>query len=248
MGKSNDFWTSIVNIYLVNLLWNLHGTDNVAHEDKSVFLRSNNNKGKTMHKRLSLLSILIITLSLNACGPSYITKNEYVPPANPAASSCLQRCEIKQSQCQNTCNTKNQICKNNAAAKARQTLPTALTEYTQKLEIYTVEQERYFAEKRERKSEIKRLEMDYDVYRDRCAKDSYYCDRKKEIKRELRSLKYSSVSSPDRPEKPTLASETLRHQASCTTACGCSATYDSCYTSCGGRIIPHKICTKNCPD
>ncbi len=131
---------------------------------------------------------------------------------------------------------------------ANKTLPAALSEYTHQLETYTAQQERYYAEKREREYELKNLEMDYDVYSEKCAKDKLYCDRKKEIKRNLRSLKYSNVKSPIRPDKPTLATETVRHQARCTTACGCEALYDSCYTSCGGRIIPRQICVSNCPD
>ncbi len=194
------------------------------------------------------LALFLISILVSACGPTYITKNEYVPPTNPAASSCLQRCDVKKNNCQNSCNTKNQICRNKAAQMATKTLPSALSEYTHQLEVYTAQQERYHAEKREREYELNKLEMDYEVYKDKCSKDKLYCDRKKEIKRNLRSLKYSNVKTPIRPDKPTLATEAVQHQASCTTACGCSAVYDSCYTSCGGRIIPRQFCTSNCPE
>ena len=189
-----------------------------------------------------------MALFISACGPTYVTKNEYAPPTNPAGVSCLQRCEVKRSSCQNSCNHKNQICRNKAAQKAKQTLPAQLSEYTNQLETYTVEQDRYHAKTRERRYELKQLEMDYGVYKDRCSKDKHYCDRKKEIKRKLNDLKYSRIESPSRPSKPTLASETTRHEASCTTSCGCDSLYDGCYTSCGGRIIPRQICTSNCPD
>lgn len=200
-----------------------------------------------MNYKITILSFFLIVPFLSACGPSYTTKNEYVPPTSTAALSCLQSCDVKRNSCQNTCNIKSQVCKNKAAQTARMTLPARLTDYTHQLELYTAEQDRYYTDKRDRKRELERLEMDYDVYSQRCAKDKHYCDRKKEIKRELRDLKYSTVKSPTRPNKPTIETETQRHQASCTTDCGCRSLYDSCYTSCGGRIVPRRICVSNCP-
>ena len=114
-----------------------------------------------MNYKVTFLSLFLITLLMTACGPTYITKNEYMPPTNPAATPCLQRCEVKRNGCQSSCNAKNQQCKNKAAQMAKKTLATQLTDYTQQLEIYSLEQGRYFSEKRERDYELKKLEMDY---------------------------------------------------------------------------------------
>lgn len=35
--------------------------------------------------------------------------------------------------------------------------------------------------------------------------------------------------------------------SSCRDNCGCQGNYRQCYTSCGGRIIPHTVCTMFCP-
>lgn len=206
------------------------------------------NDKATFRVIISLLIFFFISVIISACGPTYIIKNEYVPPTHPTASSCLQRCEVKKNSCQHSCNTTNLICKNNAAQKAINALPVRLSEYTHQLEIYTTERDRYHSEKRDREYDLKKLKMDYEVYRQKCDNNAFYCDRKKEIKDEIRDLEYSSIDSPERPKKPTVASETEKNQASCTTICGCTSLYDTCYTSCGGRIIPRQFCTHNCPD
>lgn len=187
------------------------------------------------------------TFLLSSCVPTYTTRNEYLPPSSPQALSCLRQCDVKQNACQNSCDTQKQSCLLRATHTASLTLPEQEKNYVDKLEQYITAKDRYDIEKRERYHQITRLERNYDDYGLRCKQDSYYCTRRNEVKRELRDLKYASNNIPTKPTKPTLESEIQRHQASCTSECGCKLRYNSCYTSCGGQIVPHKICTSNCP-
>jgi hypothetical protein len=192
--------------------------------------------------------LMASTLFLGSCGPTYTTHNEYVPPSTPQALSCLRQCNAKLNACQNSCDTRKQSCLLKAKHMANISLPIQEKEYVNKLELYIAEKKHYDLEKRERHHQLSRLEMDYDVYSNRCKKDAYYCTRQNEVKRELRDLKYAATTkAPAHPTKPTLASETQRHQANCTSDCSCKPRYNSCYTSCGGQIVPHQICTHNCP-
>lgn len=197
----------------------------------------------------SLITLIISTFFLSSCGPIYTTRNEYVPPTTPRALTCLNQCEAKINICQNSCDVKKQQCMQQASRTASLTLPTEETAYVNKLERYITEKKYYDLEQQDRRRQLRRLEIDYDLYGKKCNGDKYFCTRQNEIKRELRDLKYASkIDIPRYPIKPTLTSETLRHQASCSADCGCKLRYDSCYTSCGGQIVPHKICTSNCPE
>lgn len=197
----------------------------------------------------SLIPLIVSTLLLSSCSPTYTTRNEYIPPSTPRSLACLNQCETKMNACQNRCDTKKQVCMLQASQTASLTLPTEEKEYVNKLERYITEKKYYDLEKSERYRQLTRLEQDYEIYNRKCKEEPYFCTRKDEVKRDLRDLKYSSrLDAPSRPIKPTLTSETLRHQKSCSNECGCKERYNSCYTSCGGQIVPHKICTSNCPE
>lgn len=59
---------------------------------------------------LTVLFSLWVLVTLNACGPIYSTRYEYIPPQDPQSKVCVSQCEISRMQCETLVEQNYQQC------------------------------------------------------------------------------------------------------------------------------------------
>ncbi len=70
-----------------------------------------------MFLRFTLL--LILALSLAACGPVYQTSYSYQPPASIQGKQCIIQCQQAKTTCESACSTRKFQCQQAAMSQAR---------------------------------------------------------------------------------------------------------------------------------
>jgi len=60
-----------------------------------------------------------IMLFFAGCGPRYVIKNQYIPPASSLSQPCLNNCSLIRQGCQDQCQRNYQYCLDDAYGKAK---------------------------------------------------------------------------------------------------------------------------------
>ncbi|WP_457680218.1 hypothetical protein [Thermovibrio sp.] len=197
-----------------------------------------------MFKRaLALASLLLVA---GCGGPEFAVSYRYVPPKDN--SKCLARCEADYSSCRLSCQKKRQECLSKVRQEAVKVYSKELSAYNNALVAYQKSYSNYQKELLEWNNNYRHLYKDYLYFKKACkkTKDFYACQRRDELEEALQTLNEVKPTSPVRPKKPSLEGIVRELSASCPSDCGCKESYDACFTSCGGQIIPEKFCVRNC--
>lgn len=178
---------------------------------------------------LHALLLGFLAVGLTGCaapGPRYQTSYRYEPPADAAGRACLEKIGQNQMQCQQRCSTEYQAC-------LKIVEPQGQARYAEALMRYEVEMRRY-------NSELDRYQLYLSMSRGWPPRSGYGF--------------YSPwpepyyYPPPVPPAKPSLEQELGRlRQEKCEVDCGCQATYDEGFLSCGGKKISERKCIANCP-
>ncbi|TCK03387.1 hypothetical protein [Phorcysia thermohydrogeniphila] len=188
-----------------------------------------------------------LSLMLASCGsPRYIVKYKYVPPQN--SKECLKSCEVKFEECQKSCNEKFQRCINKSWEEARKIYQAELLSYRKELSAYREKRRNYLNDLIEWNEQFKRVYRDYRFFSSICrrTKERYACERKRELRELLDTVKAEKPKKPSKPKEPSLDSIFREISSKCTTQCGCQELFNNCFVSCGGKLIPYKMCIENC--
>jgi len=189
---------------------------------------------------MKYLLLIVSMLFLSACSPKYKVVKEYHAPKNTNSTQtpiCLGVCETNRQACTQNCKATLKTCKikSDRIAKER---------YAAKMQQYTIQLERYVNEMQLDNFNMYFYHFDHFRY-------PYYYPSHGYFGYGNSLFWYNPMpfySYAPKPKKPSLKIEILRAQEEfCDAECGCTQTYDSCYTGCGGEIISKKICIENCP-
>ncbi len=205
-----------------------------------------------MRHGMKMMALEALALGLGACaGPRWQTVYQYEPPAGPQAQTCTQRCIDHQQSCRVSCEDRHQQCLYRAEINARDSYELSRHHYAREMQAWQIEYALYESDWRRHEHQRERLEYDQRHYGKRCKddpRDRTACELAERAKRELRSLSSHRPYPPSRPYTPSLSDEIAEAQSRCTRDCGCIETYNACYASCGGRVVPQQRCIDNCPD
>jgi hypothetical protein len=199
------------------------------------------------------LRVFLLTCSLFffGCSPKYIVKNEYIPSTNDGFQACIKECETQRSSCNGAFAAQVQDCKNQASLRAKDIYKLELIEYEKKYVRYKESLSDYYEKKHviERKEGL--IRRDYRYFMRKCQDsreyyDRYACKRARDLRQTLDFYRRQKPYKPLAPEKPTFSKIYEEESVLCSFKNQCESLYDKCYLSCGGEIVPHKICIENC--
>jgi len=198
-----------------------------------------------MKKLLSVATCLSLILT-SCASPRYIVKYKYVPPEN--SKECLKSCEVKFEECQKSCNEKFQMCISKSWEEARRIYQAEFQSYKERLKSYNRRRRTYLSDVTEWNEQIKKIYRDYRFFSSLCkrTKERFACEQKQELRELLNALQDEKPEEPQKPEKPSL--NRIFHQVSskCSANCKCEELFNNCFVSCGGTLIPYKMCIENC--
>lgn len=197
---------------------------------------------------LRWLGLIGTFIFLVGCGPRYVIKNQYIPPAASGASACLNNCSYMRQSCQDQCQRSYQYCLDDAYMKAKAIEIDEQRAYDFAYSRYVMDMSHYRMRLHAWEREYNDYNRDLSHYQSQCErdKDAYACKQRDELRNRMNRLKRSRPSKPWMPVRPSFEQILVNQQSFCTTDCGCDQTYDNCFVGCGGQVIPHKICVDNC--
>ncbi|WP_022854017.1 hypothetical protein [Thermodesulfatator atlanticus] len=200
---------------------------------------------------MRFILLLVLPFLLGACGgPKYVIKERYLAPMGLSGEICLKECQQKFEKCQQNCQKEYQKCLAAVRVEAKEiyqkellSYQNTLTTYEEELRLYRLKLSRY-------QENLNRLKEDYQFFKKICKrdKDQFACRRKDELAKKLARLKGQRPIAPLKPKRPSLTAIITELSATCVSDCGCKDLYDKCFLSCGGSIIPEKICVENCDE
>lgn len=191
---------------------------------------------------MKYIILVIGMLFFTACSPKYKVVKEYHPPKivnSSEASICIGLCESQRTACQQKCERAFSSCQVKAHRIAKQ-------RYAAKMQKYTSQLENYVNEMQINNFDMRFYHFDYYGY-------PYYNPRYGRGYGGYGSslfwydpMPYHSYG--PKPQKPSLEQENLKAEAEvCDLDCGCTQSFDNCYTGCGGQVVSKKLCIENCP-
>ena len=197
-------------------------------------------------KKLLLTAISVVPLLLSCGGPEFSVGYRYVPPENN--KTCLKSCDSRFVECKRRCMEKREKCLKDVRVRAEAIYQKELDVYQRELSAYNRAYENYQRNLLDWNNNYRKLYRDYLYFKKACkkTKDYYACDRRDQLEEALDTLNNTKPTAPVPPKKPELSEIISELSASCNADCGCKETYNACFTSCGGKIIPYKFCVKNC--
>ncbi len=191
-------------------------------------------------------SLLVGIVFLISCGgPKYAVKYSYIPGSD---YSCLKECQRERSSCVNRCEERYNRCVLSAQKRAFEVYKRELSNYRRRLDEYNRLLEIYQRELSVWSSNYEQMKKDYAFFREICLKEknSYACSRADELKKKLREEKYDRPIRPLKPVPPDLGSIISKLSSICKKDCCCEELYNSCFVSCGGKLILYRFCVENC--
>ncbi len=197
-----------------------------------------------MLKRALCLPLILLTFSCG--GPEFSISYRYIPPKNNG--NCLEKCQEEFSNCQLECSKKRNGCLEKVRLEAQKLYQKELEIYQREISAYNKDYTTYQRRLLEWNRNYRNLYRDYLYFKKACKKsrDYFACNRKEELEEALETLNQVKPQPPVKPNRPSFSSIVNRLSLTCPTECGCKEEYNTCYTSCGGQIIPERICVKNC--
>lgn len=195
--------------------------------------------------RLLLMGLLLF---LTGCAPRYVIQNEYITSASASFAPCVERCSVSQQTCQTQCQQRYQLCLDEAYAKAKAVEQEELKAYEHEYGRYRMDFSFFQSDMYRWRRDFDDVSRDFNYFQKRCTKDKEVsaCQKRDELRRYLNRLNYERPREPRMPMRPSFEQILLNQQTFCSTDCGCEQAYDGCFTACGGRVIPHKICIEYC--
>jgi len=197
-----------------------------------------------MFKRFLTVTLLILTAGCG--GPEFSVSYRFVPP--PKGGECLRECDRRYSECRLNCRKERERCLEKVREKAQEIYAKELEAYNRALAAYQKAYDAYQRELLEWNRNYRELYRDYLYFKRRCkkTKDYFACRRRDDLEEALETLSNTKPRPPKKPVKPSLSGIIRELSLSCPSDCGCKEEYNACFTSCGGKIIPERICVKNC--
>ncbi len=184
----------------------------------------------------------------SGCAPVYVVKNQYIPP-KAENTKCLNSCLQSKKECKNECVNKYQSCMDDAFEKAKKVYAKLNNNYERKYKRYLLKMEDYDYRIFDWHNDYDESYRDWQYFRKECKvnpSNKYACDREDDLMYVIKKLRRDKPKKPRIPRKESFEKILKAEQSKCVKNCGCNDLYDSCFVSCGGEIIPHKICVKNC--
>ncbi len=197
-----------------------------------------------MLKKALCLPLFLLLVSCG--GPEFAVSYRYIPPKDNL--SCLEKCQEEFSNCQLECSKKRNRCLEKAREEAQKLYQRELEVYQKEITAYNRDYTSYQRRLLEWNRNYRSLYRDYLYFKKACkkSKDYFACNRKEELEEALETLNQVKPQPPTKPSRPSLSSMVSKLALTCPTNCGCKEKYNACYTSCGGQIIPERICVRNC--
>lgn len=176
----------------------------------------------------SNLLLLALALLLSSCvSPRYQTLYRYEAPVGADAQACLQSCESKLGTCKSACQQRYQACLKDIEPLVDARHNEALKRYENDLDRYRVELQHYQFQ----------LSLGWGYSSFWYDPWPYYYP-----------IPEPYFPPPVPPRKPMREESFSRvRQERCESDCGCQSTYDACFLSCGGKLIPEVKCIAHCP-
>jgi len=193
------------------------------------------------------LIVFLLPLFFFSCGgPEFVVKYKYVPPKD--SRECLKGCKEKLNSCLSSCSKRREVCLEKVRREAEKIYEKQLKVYSQKMASYSKALREYQNLLISWNEKFTSLYKDYRYFKSVCKKTKDYlaCERKDELKSLLEDLNENKPKNPVKPASPDFDAIYYRLSSSCPTDCGCKDSYNACFLSCGGKLVPYKFCVKNC--
>jgi hypothetical protein len=191
---------------------------------------------------------LVVILFSVGCSPKYIVKNQYIPPKEESLLVCVDNCASAKKICLENCDTSYKICEQDAYNRAKDISNIENIQYDKEYTNYQNSLNLYRTDMRIWQRNFDNRSSDYRYFLDRCrhAHDVFACKRQDALHVELQQMKIRKPMKPIEPVKPIFSSIYNNELKRCSKTCNCEANYDSCFISCGGEIVPYRMCIANC--
>ena len=194
-----------------------------------------------------LLLCIPFVLFISGCAPQYAVKNIYIPPVGQKAKQCINECTNTRNECQSKCDLQYNQCINDAYERAKDIKALEDIEYKKRYNIYKIAMDKYRLKLYNWQNQYDSSYKDYNYFLDKCRKkDSYACDRQRELRYTLDKLSRIKPIHPKIPYKKSFEVIYDNEKRGCKNECGCQKDYDICFLNCGGEIQIKKICIENC--
>jgi len=193
---------------------------------------------------LNLLFPLIFFFILS-CSPKYKIVKEYIPSNE---HYCIDSCKEKLLSCKKECFKNYNRCLEQSLHRAKKLhdklsdeYRTLLAEYEKRYRQYLDELKLYNLKLQSKKEDLKFYEKICKQYKDKEA-----CFKTRQLKKEIKKYVYRKPTPPRKPVYISFKELLKEERKQCSCDCGCEKLYDTCFESCGGRILIKKICIENC--
>lgn len=194
------------------------------------------------------LVFLIVLVFSAGCGPKYVVKNQYIAPRDASGLACTNTCARDKALCLQTCQTTYQVCEQDAYNRAKDISNLENLKYDKAYTSYLYELKVHKRELFLWQQIFDKKYMDFSYFTSKCEKDrdKFACARGHELRDELGHMKRNKPLKPTAPHKPRYADIYNQELQQCSKSCNCESIYDSCFVSCGGDVIPFRMCVSNC--
>lgn len=182
------------------------------------------------------------------CTPKYVIKNQYKPANNANFVQCSQSCNLQRQTCQENADFEYKICSQDAHNRAKDISNLEFLAYEKEYQQYLDAMNSYRRIHTSWKREFNFTYKDFVYFQEQCKtrKEKYACYRERELDKALKYMRHYKPILPQEPNKPSFQSIYKKELKNCLKSSKCDSEYDKCYISCGGEVIPHKVCVSNC--
>ena len=199
-------------------------------------------------KTMIVTFVLGFGFLFSGCAPQYVIRNQYIPPLGKNSKVCLQNCLKVKQQCKQRCAEDYSDCLSYAYDKAKQMQNKIDKSYKQRYARYQAKLSDYNFDIFDWQNRYDEKYNDWRYFSDKCSQngDRYACGRRDELRYMIKNLRRNKPNKPREPRYITFDKTLVQQQSRCVKKCSCDDMFDSCFISCGGEVVPHKICVENC--
>ena len=192
--------------------------------------------------------LLLLSLFFLGCSPKYVLKNHYIPSSKEGFVGCVQECDSKRDRCEKEAVETYEICRQDAYNRTKDIYQIELIAYEKEYTLYLKELNFFSSSHFSWQNRFNLVYQDYKYFLDKCHKhkDSYACARQGELDVNLKDLRLRKPLKPREPLRLNFNEMYEKELLTCKASNNCLNEYDKCYTSCGGEVVPYRICVENC--
>lgn len=186
-----------------------------------------------------VLGVILFSVGC-AQSPVYETKIEYIKPESQSGQACTENCKQAFESCYHL-----------APKLAIKKHEEERNKYEKDIEVYNSEVKAFEYNKRKFIRENNKLRdawMHYDMLcRENESILNKNCDIRKEIerRRDILQLRYTSFQKEHEPVLPAKP-HSVESWTNAIRKKVCKLEFSDCFKGCGGKIVTHNICIKNC--